>query len=459
MKVVQLLYSYFLVQNNFSVQGAPQAPTKEKRFAYALYLDYLYLMREVAKTVTSQGKGHPLLDTRFMQRLASDNIFKSLLHKYSTGGFPLANSVASISESVKKSKVYEAFLKEPNMQNLVWPTIFKQFIAVDPTIARRMEGYENYSMRGAERAVELVETTFEEFAASQDNVADGINGLDLSLEKARELYMRLLLLPVDITYEQEVLLDMQRHRFSVMEEKFSPNPKFVDNELVKLLGSSDSIRNYAEDKKISWLEQDRDLIRHLLKKITESDIYKDYMADDTTDLHQDTEFWRKVMLHIILNDDKFLERLESKSVFWNDDLDIMGEFAVKTFKRFEEKASDPKSSIKDPVLPMYKDNEDAQFGRKLFELTVKNNVLYRSYIDQALNTQQWESDRLAFMDVIIMEVALAEILAFPKIPLQASLNEYIEIAKSYSSAKSGTFVNGLLATIISNLRESGKLKK
>ena len=110
-------------------------------------------------------------------------------------------------------------------------------------------------------------------------------------------------------------------------------------------------------------------------------------------------------------------------------------------------------------MPMYKDDEDAKFGRELFEATVKNHAVYRGYIDEALNTQHWDSERLAYMDVVIMETAIAEILNFPKIPIQASLNEYIEIAKCYSSGKSGSFINGLLASVITNLKESGKLRK
>ena len=183
------------------------------------------------------------------------------------------------------------------------------------------------------------------------------------------------------------------------------------------------------------------------------------MDDPVSDLHQDCEFWRKVMRGIILSDTEFLEILESMSVFWNDDFDIMGEFVLKTFRRFEEKASDPECKIKEPVLPMYKDHEDAEFGRELFEITVKKHAIYRGYIDEALNKKHWESDRLAYMDVVIMVTALAEILNFPKIPIQASLNEYIEIAKCYSSGKSGSFINGLLANVIANLKESGKLRK
>ncbi len=458
-KVVQLLYSYFLVQNNFSVQSAPSAPTKEKRFAYTLYLDYLYLMVSIAKSLHQRSKISALYDTRFIQRLLGDNIMKSVISKNSIGKFPLEKCIDDLCDRIKESAIYKNFLKDPKSDSKIWPELFRHFISTDQKINSIVEKYENYSPRGIDRAKELVAQTFQEFASSQDNISDGLADLKSSLEKARELYFRLLMLPVDITYQREVDLDERRHRYLRREEDMNPNPKFIDNELVKLIKDDDEIQEFIKKSKISWLEQDRDLIRHLLKKITESDLYKEYMEDPMSDLHADCEFWKKAMRNIILSDPEFLERLETMSVFWNDDLEIMGEFVLKTFRRFEEQKSDPESKIKEPVLPMYKDNEDSKFGKELFEATVKKGAVYRGYIDEALNKQHWESDRLAYMDVVIMETALAEIMNFPKIPIQASLNEYIEIAKSYSSVKSGSFINGLLATVITNLKESGKLRK
>lgn len=458
-KVVQLLYSYFLVQDNFTVQSSPSAPTKEKRFAYTLYLDYLYLMVETARCIAPRGNESPLYNTRFIQRLLDDNIIKTLIAKYSGNVFPLSKCVGEIAEHVKESIIYKNFLKNPHEDSMIWQEIFNNFIATDSKIASCVENFENFSFRGVDRAKEMIMQTFLEFATSQDHISDGLADLRISLEKARELYFRLLLLPCEITYQQEVELDERRHRYIKNVDDLHPNTKFIDNELVKLLNNNDIIKQYVEKKKISWVEQDRDLIKHLLKRITESDLFRDYIEDPVSDLREDCEFWKKAMRNIILTDSEFLESLETMSVFWNDDLDIIGEFVLKTFRKFEEKASSSDSKIINPVMPMYKDDEDAKFGAELFEDTVKNHATYKRYIDEALNKQHWESDRLAYMDVVIMETALAEIMNFPKIPIQASLNEYIEIAKCYSSPKSGAFVNGLLASVIINLKETGKLRK
>ncbi|MDE5814404.1 MAG: hypothetical protein K2H72_08965, partial [Muribaculaceae bacterium] len=421
--------------------------------------DYLYLMIDIAGSINERTKHSPLYETRFIQRLLSDNIMKSVSSRYSAGHYPLEVCVGELCERIKNSAIYKNFLKDPKTDSKIWPEIFRHFISVDPKLNSLTERYENYSLRGVDRAKEMIAQTFTEFASSQDNIIDGLADLKTSLEKARELYFRLLLLPIDITYMRERELDERRHRYTATQDDMSPNPKFIDNELVKLLNENDVINDYVKEKKISWMEHNPELIKHLLNKILESDLYKEYMSDHISDLHEDCEFWKKAMRNIILSDSDFLEIMETMSVFWNDDLDIMGEFVVKTFRRFEEKASDPNCLIDNPVLPMYKDHEDAKFGSELFEATVKKHAIYRGYIDEALNTEHWESDRLAYMDVVIMETAISEIMNFPKIPIQASLNEYIEIAKSYSTGKSGSFINGLLARVITNLKESGKLRK
>ena len=177
------------------------------------------------------------------------------------------------------------------------------------------------------------------------------------------------------------------------------------------------------------------------------------MENPRHDLQDDCDFWRTVYRRLILPNPDFLETLEDKSVFWNDDIDIIGTFVVKTIRRIEE------GEGQNSVLDKFKDEEDARFGGELIKAVLKNKDTYRGYIDRCLDQSLWESERLAFMDVVIMETALAEIMNFPKITLTVSLNEYIEIAKSYSTAKSGAFVNGILGDIVVKLQEEGLLFK
>ncbi|MDE6298237.1 MAG: transcription antitermination protein NusB, partial [Muribaculaceae bacterium] len=199
---------------------------------------------------------------------------------------------------------------------------------------------------------------------------------------------------------------------------------------------------------------DKEMLTDLLKEIMESELYEEYMNFPATDYQTDCEFWRNAFKQIIFHSESFLETMETKSVFWNDDLDIIGTFFLKTLKRFEEGGPDCK-----PVLGMYKDEEDALFGRQLFAEVVKNKDVYRRYIDDSISADKWDADRLAFMDVVIAMTALAEIVNFPKIPLAVSINEYIEIAKHYSTSKSGAFLNGILYSITNRMREEGKINK
>ena len=229
--------------------------------------------------------------------------------------------------------------------------------------------------------------------------------------------------------------------------------RFVENQFVAALRENPDIYKYVSENKLSWLPEDERMLTALLRSIKESDIYYDYMNFPATDYHTDCEFWRNVFKFIIFSDPDFAETLEDKSVFWNDDMDIIGTFLLKTIKRFDSE------NHSDAVLPKFKDDEDARFGAELFSAVVRNREKYRSYIDMFVNSDSWDSDRLAFMDVVVMLTAIAEILNFPKIPTSVSINEYIEIAKCYSTGKSGAFINGLLASVIPQLRADGILTK
>lgn len=178
------------------------------------------------------------------------------------------------------------------------------------------------------------------------------------------------------------------------------------------------------------------------------------MKLETTDWKTDCEFWRNIMRNVVLPSDALAEALEAKSIFWNDDLATMGTFALKTIRKFAQ--SENGEGVR--FLPQYKDEEDAEFGMKLFTYAVDKREQYREYIDKFINPD-WDPERLAFMDIVIMIAAIAEIDNFPGIPLPVSLNEYIEIANDYSTRRSGPFINGILYSIVNMLIENGELRK
>ncbi len=457
-KVIQILYSFLLMEKHFSLAASPESPTKEKRFAYAAYLDMLVLMIYISESIVKRGGERPLAQTRFIERLKHEDAIRSLLAKYRMENFPYCGLVDSLTEKVKESGIYKNYLKDmkdakvqPDMS--LWSDIYNIILYPDQHLNSVLSHQPGYTIKGAERVRDLVNATMEDFMSSQEDTSEAERMLKESLDKSRELYFRLLWLPVELTDMEERRLDDRRYRHLVSSADLNPNLKFVENSLVTKLRNNEPLRNYIERNKISWENEDGNMMENLLKCILDSEIYANYMASPEHSLKEDTEFWREMLKKVIYTNEYFLEALEDKSVFWNDDLDIIGTFVLKSLRKFEQDGGD------DAIFDQFKDEEDACFGRDLVRAVLRNRDEYRELIDKTLDTTQWETERLAFMDVVVMETALAEIMNFPKIPLTASLNEYIEIAKCYSSSKSGGFVNGILGKIIRQLQEEKKLMK
>ena len=273
-----------------------------------------------------------------------------------------------------------------------------------------------------------------------------------SLDKSYELYNHLLGLVVDLTELETLRLDDAKHKFLPTEEDLNPNTRFVDNELADALRGIPQLQDFLKEHKLSWRSDDV-FLRLMLDKVRNSEVYAEYMQMPATDFPSDCEVWRQLFKKVLLPDDDLLEQLESLSVYWTDeDLDIMGQFVVKTIKRIED-------GMASPILPQYKDNEDSIFGEQLFMLALNLMGDNNKLIDGLVATERWDAERIAFMDRIVMCVALAEVLTFDKVPVNVSLNEYIEIAKLFSTSRSGQFVNGILNSAIKSLRQDGKITK
>ncbi len=272
-----------------------------------------------------------------------------------------------------------------------------------------------------------------------------------SLSKAYDLYNYLLLLMAGVTHYAADRISFKSLKLRPTDSDINPNLKFVNNRFIAQLEANNALCKFAEKSKVNWVEHS-DLLRRLLDRIEESDIYKEYMASETSSYEEDRELWRKLYKAFILDNEELDALLEEQSLYWNDDKSIVDTFVLKTIKRFEENAGADQQ-----LLPEYKDINDMDFARKLFRNAVSKADEYRELMAQ--NSKNWDMSRFAFMDVVIMQVALAEILTFCDIPLSVSLNEYVEIAKYYSTAKSGSFVNGLLDSITKKLRAEGVINK
>ncbi|MDY5609586.1 MAG: transcription antitermination protein NusB [Sodaliphilus sp.] len=269
--------------------------------------------------------------------------------------------------------------------------------------------------------------------------------LTKSLDKSYELYNALLKLMIELTDVQDLRLDEAKHKFLPTEEDLNPNMRFVENEFVKRLRADQTLADFVDDKKINWRD-DELFVRLLLDKILRSEEYQEYMEMPKTSLVRDGEVWYQLMKKVVLPDENLLEHLQSMSVYYtDDDLQIIGQFVMKTIRRFEDEESEP-------VLPQYKNDDDSKFGEQLFSKAVAEMEENNSYIDQFVKTEKWDVERIALMDRVVMCTALTEIRNYPSIPVNVSLNEYIELAKDYSTPRSGQFVNGILNAVVNKLR-------
>lgn len=464
-KVVQLLYSYLLVNNNFSLCALSDSPQHEERFAHRLYLDMLVLMVRISESITKRGQGKPLADTRFIRRLRENDQIRALLTAYSRESFPYEHAVSVLSDIIKESGIYKLYLKDLQNENgvrddQVWQDLFKNIISVDPSVIRVASAMPRYTLRAYERMEHMMEQTFRSFYSASPNLSEALRELQRSLSASRSLYFNLLQLPIAITDLRDEEIEKGRRKYIKTPEDINPDMRLADNLFVKALRENAELADAIKERGINWLDNSRSVVRNLLKSIMDSDLYKDYVALPATDFRTDSEFWRDAMRDIVFNNDALLEELENKSVFWNDDLFVIGDFVLKTIRRFwdVEKAGEGEE-CPEPILEMYKDEVDARFGAELFEYVVRNREYYRSLINENVNHLRWDAERIAYMDVVIVMCALAELLNYPEIPVSATVNEYVEIAKYYSTPNSARFVHGLLGALINRLREEKVLQK
>ena len=299
--------------------------------------------------------------------------------------------------------------------------------------------------------LKIVQIVYAYYQNGGKNLDTAEKELFFSLSKAYDLYNYLLLLMVEVTKQANKRLNAAKNTLVPTKEELFPNTKFVENRFIAQLEVNKQLLEFSNNQKKTW-ENEADFVKTLCDKILESDIYKEYMASETSSYEEDRELWRKLYKNIIFNNIELDQVLEDQSLYWNDDKEIVDTFVLKTIKRFDEK-----NGAKQELLPEFKDEEDQDFARRLFRRTILNADYYRHLISE--NTKNWDLDRVAFMDVVIMQIALAEILSFPNIPVSVSLNEYVEIAKLYSTPKSGGFINGTLDGIVNSLKKENKLTK
>jgi N utilization substance protein B len=265
------------------------------------------------------------------------------------------------------------------------------------------------------------------------------------------MYLYLLQLIVEMQGMAIEKIESGRNKKLPTPEDLNPNTKFVTNIPLRMLSNSKKLRKECERTGVSWSDN-MDLVKKIFKSLTATEDYIEYMSSKTRGFEHDREFLLRFFKRHMVNEELLHDYFEEKSIFWNDDLDLMAGMAIKTIKLIDEDADDIE------LLSLWKDAEDEQeFMKTLFRQTLAKGEESEKLIDEY--TKNWELERIAMMDVILMKMALAEARSFPSIPLKVTLNEYIELSKYYSTPKSNSFINGVLDQLFTKLKEDGTIAK
>ena len=298
--------------------------------------------------------------------------------------------------------------------------------------------------------IKVVKALYAHMKSDADSLMASEKMLVTSIDKTYDLYFLMLSLITEMAHYAEQRQEAAKKKQLPTYEDLNPNRKFVDNAVIRLIAQSDSVNDYLAARKLSWAKYP-ELVKTLFTQLEQSDYYKKYMASQERSFREDlalvTEFYTRE-----LEESEILENvLDEMSILWNDDLGFALIMVTRTLSNMRPSHVDVK------VLPKFKSIEDLDFARELFAKAAVNFDNYQEEIEKY--TRNWDVERIAFMDNLIMATAVAELVTFPSIPVKVTLDEYIEIAKFYSTHGSSTFINGILDKIVASFTEQGKINK
>jgi len=284
-----------------------------------------------------------------------------------------------------------------------------------------------------------------------DDLPKAEKELMFSIEKTYDLYHYLMLLIPELSDAAFEKIDQARQKRIPSPVDLNPNLRFVSNRVIEQLRNNTAFKKYVAAKKLSWASYSH-IVRILYNKMIAWDAYKDYMDSPENNYQTDKKFIKTLLSGMFAVSEDLENCLEEQSIYWNDDMEYILIMIEKTFRKFRADSGE-----KAPLMPLYKNEEDREFVKILFRRAVLNTKKCSELIDD--NTTNWELERIALMDILVMQLAVTEILEFPEIPVRVTLNEYIEIAKYYCTSKSSTFVNGILDNIVREIRKKGLFNK
>ncbi|WP_028888014.1 transcription antitermination factor NusB [Tenacibaculum ovolyticum] len=298
--------------------------------------------------------------------------------------------------------------------------------------------------------VKVMQSVYAMQQSQSDNIVKEEKFLKNSIQKMFDLYVLNLQLMVEVQKLANKKIALSKKKMLATKEELNPNTKFIDNKLINLLNESVSLEGYTELNQLNFWELDNEYVNIILDELQKSDLYKNYMSTVEDSYHIDKAFVIEFFREIIAPNEKLADYFEDKMISWVDDIPFVNTWIIKSLN---------KQKPQNPFIlgSLYKDSEDKQFVSSLFTKTVLHQHKYQDDIIE--KTPNWEADRIADIDMIIIKMAITEFLHFPSIPSRVTINEYIELAKDYSTNKSGYFINGVLDKLAKDYLASDKMVK
>jgi N utilization substance protein B len=284
-----------------------------------------------------------------------------------------------------------------------------------------------------------------------ESLAQAETELMFSVGKSYDLYHFLLLLVLEVADIASEKIDQALQKRIPSHEDLNPRRRFIDNQVIEQLRKNVELNHYISTKKLSWVNNSH-IPRLLYNKMLVWEVYEEYMNSENNNYQSDKKFITRLITELFSNSEDLQSNLEEQSIYWNDDMEYISSMVEKTLKKFKADSGEKAS-----LMPLFKNIEDEEFVKILFRKAIVHSKKCSELIDK--NTTNWEVDRIALMDILVMQLAITEILEFPEIPVKVTLNEYIEIAKYYCTSKSSTFVNGILDNIVKEIRDEGLFNK
>lgn len=300
--------------------------------------------------------------------------------------------------------------------------------------------------------VKVMQSIYAMHQNDSDNLEKEERFLFQSIENIRDLYLIMLSALIEIRNSEEDFLEKSAKKHLATSLERNPNRKFINNKALLLLADNNALSIAMEDNKINNWKNNDDYILLLLDAVKQSELYSAYMKSGETGFEADRDFVSRLFDEVIAPDEKLYEYLEDHKLTWVDDIPVVNTLISKQLKLIKEEGDNAFL-----VPRVYKDSDDKDFVKNLFRKTVLNEVeLAREFIDK---TPNWDTERIAELDSIILKMAICEFLKFPSIPVKVTINEYLEIAKEYSTPKSSIFINGILDNLVKDFQAAGKLVK